>query len=86
MTMLNFDYSLTDFKNQLEITTEDNQTLEDLYTLARDNIITLDEVSGFVDGLETVSLDTMLHTFNYRSLDDILDTEPVRQIGDRWII
>ena len=84
--MLNFDYSLTDFKNELEATIEDNQTLEDLYTLARDNMITLDKVNSFVDSLEIVSLDTMLHSFNYRSLDDILDTEPVRQIGDRWII
>lgn len=83
--MLNFDFTLKQFKNKIgqEV---DKETLDDLYTLARDNMITLANVKKFVDGLVLVSHDEMLHHFGYRDLEDILEYEPVRQIGDRWII
>ena len=83
--MLNIEYTIKQFKNQLS-SDVDAQTLEDLHTLCRDNFISLKDVNNFVDNLKLVSLDTMLHSFNYRTLEDILDTEPVVSIGDRWII
>ncbi len=83
--MFNFDYSLEAFESELDQEV-DKSTLEDLFTLCRDNIVDLTRINRFVKTLELVSLDTMLHTFDYRSLEDILDAEPVRQIGDRWLI
>ena len=83
--MLQFDYSFEQFKKKVAIES-DKETLEDLYYHARDNMIVLSNVKKFVDGLKLVSHDEMLKSFNYRDLDDIMDTEAVIQIGDRWII
>lgn len=83
--MLNLEYTINQFKNRLS-SDVDNQTLGDLYILCRDNFIPLKDVNKFVNGFELISLDKMLHSFNYRTIEDVLDTEPVIRIGDRWIV
>lgn len=83
--MLNLEYTIKQFKKQLSLDV-DYATLEDLHTLCRDNFIPLKNINKYIDSLKLVSLDTMLHNFNYRTLQDILDTEAVISIGDRWLI